>query len=356
MINLLNEYELAFGLLPNEPDSNQVIYLESHKNTDFEKYVTTHLDVVKKIFSEYGLEFIYLPELIDSITDDELEDAARYYAPWSDPTNMRALREACRISISQIPEKVKLKDGDPAVVNSKGRAFKVDVSSPGLYNTLFYQMAEAYASEGWRKNERFRFADIETMPSMVCEECSIPEPDSPIDDEYDEADRMYRELRRRHRGWMLVKILSEQLRKDEVLSPIIISSPRKLLLPAYNNMEIRLTPATMAFYLLFLKYPEGIRFKELVNYRNELYKLYCYTTRSTDKMAIARTVDLMVAQLDGNQNIQRSRIKAAISKNFIAHFCEETAQWYYLDGKRGEPMKIKIAGEPGKVDWQVDLK
>ena len=120
-------------------------------------------------------------------------------------------------------------------------------------------------------------------------------------------------------------------------------------------MQINLTPATMAFYLLFLKHPEGIRFKELVNYRNELYKLYCYTTRSTDKMAIARTVDIMVAQLDGNQNIQRSRIKAAINKSFKAHFCEETAKWYYLDGKRGEPMKIAIAKLQDKIKWYVDF-
>jgi len=355
MINLLNEYELAFGLLPNEPESNQVIYLESHKNTDFERYITTHLEVVKRIFSEYGLEFIYLPELIDSITDDELEDAARYYAPWSDPTNMRALREACKISISQLSEKVQLKDGDPAVVNSKGRAFKVDVSRPGLYNTLFYQMAEAYASEGWRNDVRYSVAKIEPISDIICEECSIPEPSSPIDDEYYASDRMYRELRRRLRGWMLEKILSEYLRNNEELSPIIIRSPRMLLLPAFNNMEIRLSPATMAFYLLFLKHPEGIRFKELISYRNELYRLYSFTTRSDDKETITRTVDKMVSQLNGNQNVQRSRIKAAISNSFKAHFCEETAKWYFLDGKRGEPMKIMIAGEPGKVSWQVDL-
>ena len=71
------------------------------------------------------------------------------------------------------------------------------------------------------------------------------------------------------------------------------------------------------------------------------------------KLAIARTVDVMVAQIDGNQDVQRSRIKAAIRNTFRAHVCERYAQAYYLEGERGEPMKIAVASEPGKVDWKV---
>ena len=81
-----------------------------------------------------------------------------------------------------------------------------------------------------------------------------------------------------------------------------------------------------------------------------------YTTKSDDKETIARTVDAMVDQLDGNQNVQRSRIKAAIRNAFKDKFCEKYARMYYLDGTRGEPMKIEIAKEKDKIDWtKADL-
>ena len=164
----------------------------------------------------------------------------------------------------------------------------------------------------------------------------------------------YLELRQKHPGWALKAILSAQLSKDEVISPIVINNPRNLILPEYN-MEIHMAPATMAFYLLFLKHPEGIRFKDLIDYRNELCRLYNYTTKSDNKEKIANTVNVMVAQLEGNQDTQRSRIKEAIRDSFKSYICEDLAKWYYLDGKRGEPMKIAVAGEPGKVKFEVDI-
>ena len=366
MINLLNEYELAFGVLPNEPDSNQVIYIENHKNIKLEWYIKGHLSELKKMFRSRGLEFIYLPELVDCIDDDDLINAARYYAPWLKSTDLQALRDACKISIEQLYENVDLKDDVPAVVNGKGRAFKVDVkdSNPDLLYVLFDQMAEAYSTNVRHKAARFYNLDFSSLdPSFAAEErCqrhvsespTISEPENPLDDEYFEADRLYRELKNALPGWAVEAILAAQLRKDEVTSSIVINNPRKLFLPEYN-IEIGMTPATMAFYLLYLKHPEGIKFKDLVDYRDELYKFYNFTTRSGDKQAIERTVDVMVAQIDGNQDVQRSRIKAAIRNRFRAQICERYAQTYYLDGKRGEPMKIAVAGVPGKVIWKVDL-
>ena len=356
MINLLNEYELAFGLLPNEPDSNQVIYIENHKNIKLEWYIKGHLYSLKRLFSEHGLEFVYLPELIDCVDDDTLMNAARYYVPWLNTNDLKALREACKISIEQLYEKVKLKDDVPAVVNGNGRAFKVDVSREREYSILFSQIAEAYSKDAERDDPHilYRMRPVEDEWSRMSEPGITYQSENPLNDEYAQADKLYEELKKTYPSFALEAILAAQLRKDEVTSKIVINNPRKLILPDYN-LEIGMTPATMAFYLLYLKHPEGIKFKDLVDYREELYKFYSFTTKSSDKLAIVRTVDVMVAQIDGNQDVQRSRIKAAIRNTFRAHVCERYAQAYYLDGTRGEPMKIAVAGEPGKVIWEVVL-
>ena len=355
MMNLLNEYELALGLLPNESDSNQVIYIENHKNIKLEWFIKGNLYELKKLFSKRGLEFIYLPELIDCIDDEALIEAARYYIPWLNTTDMQTLREACKISIEQLYNQVNLKDGVPAVVNSKGRAFKVDVSRERDFGILFYQIAEAYARETDQEEQCIMYQTI--LDEKGWNEASEPgfsyKSENPLDEEYAESDRMYNELKKKLPSWALEAVLSAQLRKEETISRIVIDSPRRLLLPDYNNMEIRLAPATMAFYLLFLKHPEGIRFQELIDYRKELYDIYRFTTKSDNKEAIAHTVDVMVAQIDGNQDIQRSRIKAAINNSFRSYICEDYAKWYYLDGKRAEPMKIAVAGQPGKVIWNL---
>ena len=356
MMNLLNEYELAFGLLPNEPDSNQVIYIENHKNIKLEGYIKGHLYSLKRLFSEHGLEFVYLPELIDCVDDDTLMNAARYYVPWLNTNDLKALREACKISIEHLYEKVKLKDDVPAVVNGNGRAFKVDVSREREYSILFSQIAEAYSKDAERDDPHilYRMRPVEDEGSRMSEPGITYQSENPLNDEYAQADKLYEELKKTYPSFALEAILAAQLRKDEVTSKIVINNPRKLILPDYN-LEIGMTPATMAFYLLYLKHPEGIKFKDLVDYREELYKFYSFTTKSSDKLAIARTVDVMVAQIDGNQDVQRSRIKAAIRNTFRAHVCERYAQAYYLDGTRGEPMKIAVAGEPGKVIWEVVL-
>lgn len=369
MINLLNEYELVSGFLPNEPDSNQVIYVENFKNKELAKYVYDNLLEIKTTFRNRGLEFIYLPELMDGISDDQLKDEASYYIPWLKPTDLDSLRNACKIALDEIVKKVNLKRDAPAVVNNKGRAFMVDVPHQQHFNALFYQIAEAYGLEHEEKERISLFTEddykfyadrrYEPQPITynVCE-CELPYPEEPdpasiLKDEYAAATRLFEHLKEKHRGWVLEAMLAELARKDEITSRIIVNSPRKLLLPEYNNMEISMAPATMAFYLLYLKHPEGIRFKELVDHRKELYKIYSYTTKSGDKNVIARTVDTMVAQLGGSQDVHRSRIKEAINNAFKGQLYEGYASKYYLDGKRDDPMKVEVAGEAGKVVWNI---
>ena len=368
MISLLSEYELVFGMLPDEPDSSRVIYIESHKNEWLEGYIRTHLDLVKGIFSRRGLEFLYLPEMVDDLTDERLADAVRYCAPWYKPTDLEGLRNALKVSVERLYETVNLKDGASAVVNRQGRAFKVEVkdSNPDLLYVLFDQMAEAYA-RGERQTDggiRFRVSEPkvhhyldelgkEAMEHYFAEEAPTYQTLSPIDDEYSNINTLWEQVKQKRPTRELEAMLKAMLQDDKVISTVVIDNPRTLKLPEYN-MEIRMAPATMAFYLLFLKHPEGIRFKELIGHRDELYKLYAFTTKSGNKAAIARTVDVMVSQLDGNQDIQRSRIKSAIRKSIEARFSEYLARWYYLDGKRGDLMKVAVAGEPGKVIWKVD--
>lgn len=80
---------------------------------------------------------------------------------------------------------------------------------------------------------------------------------------------------------LLLKAISvpvlEQLRIEAAratLSPLVITEDYRFLLPGYGNREVQLSPIHKALYMLFLNHPEGIEFKNLVDYREELFVLY----------------------------------------------------------------------------------
>lgn len=79
---------------------------------------------------------------------------------------------------------------------------------------------------------------------------------------------------------LLLKAISvpvlEQLRIEAAratLSPLVITKNYRFLLPDYGNKEVQLSPIHKALYLLFLNHSEGIEFKNLVDYREELLSL-----------------------------------------------------------------------------------
>ena len=90
---------------------------------------------------------------------------------------------------------------------------------------------------------------------------------------------------------LLLKAISvpvlEQLRIEAAratLSPLVITKNYRFLLPDYGNKEVQLSPIHKALYLLFLNHSEGIEFKNLVDYREELLSL------STEKPATESTL------------------------------------------------------------------
>ena len=89
---------------------------------------------------------------------------------------------------------------------------------------------------------------------------------------------MIREIRERveklrQRG-LAASVLDELIHPEGKLSQMVITKDFRLLLTDYHGMEIKMEPLVKAVYMLFLNHPEGIRFKELPGYREELTGIY----------------------------------------------------------------------------------
>ena len=101
-----------------------------------------------------------------------------------------------------------------------------------------------------------------------------------------------------------------------------------------------------AVYFFFLRHPEGILFKHLPDYRQELLSIYGkLRPLGLSKRSIQSIEDVTNPCLN-SINEKCARIRAA----FILKFEEHLAKNYYVTGDRGEPKRILLSRD--LVIWE----
>lgn len=160
-----------------------------------------------------------------------------------------------------------------------------------------------------------------------------------------------------------IKRMIEQLHKDgfeefvlrcmvpvhEKLSSVTITSNYEIVLPDYGNKIIEMSPLPKAVFLLFLKHPEGICFKDLVDYKDELRGIYEKITNRTNSMVIGDSIDKVTDPTQNAINEKCSRIREA----FLKQMDERLAKSYYITGFKSE--RKRIALPRNLVVWQCNL-
>ncbi len=147
-----------------------------------------------------------------------------------------------------------------------------------------------------------------------------------------ELKRLIEQLQAEGRTDLLLKAIGvpllEALRIEAAkgrLSRLVITEDYRFILTDYNK-EVELQPVHKAVYLLFLAHPEGIEFKRLADYREELTRYYMATAKMMDKEKIIESVDHLINPLDNAINEKCSRIK----KVFLELMDEYTASYYII--------------------------
>ena len=147
-----------------------------------------------------------------------------------------------------------------------------------------------------------------------------------------ELKRLVGQLQAEGRHDLLLKAIGvpllEELRIEAAkgrLSRLVITKDYRFILEDYHR-EVELQPVHKAVYLLFLTHPEGIEFKHLADYREDLLRYYMATAKLMDKEKIIEGVDHLINPLDNAINEKCSRIK----KVFLELMDEYTASYYII--------------------------
>jgi hypothetical protein len=133
------------------------------------------------------------------------------------------------------------------------------------------------------------------------------------------------------------------------ISRMVITRDHRIILPDYDNMEINMTPIVKAVYLLFLRHPEGINYKDLGDYRDELRAIYMDIKGSALNATMEQSIALAIDPLNNSINEKVARIREA----FVTRFDERLATNYIIHGDRGEAKRIPLHRE--LVEWQQSV-
>ena len=145
------------------------------------------------------------------------------------------------------------------------------------------------------------------------------------------------------------KLLIKLIPEEPSLSRLVITKDFRIVLPDYQNMEIKMEPLNKAVYLLFLKHPEGIIFKHLTDYRKELIEIYTQLRPLGMTERAMHSIEDVTNPTLNSINEKCARIRGA----FISKFDENLAKNYFITGRRGEAKKILLPRE--LVEWEEEI-
>ena len=136
---------------------------------------------------------------------------------------------------------------------------------------------------------------------------------------------------------MSEKEITALFHTEQPLLKLFISKNYKIFL-GDERKEVHMEPLVKAVYLLFLKHPEGIVFKNLPAYRQELTKIYSEIRPWGLSDRALRSIEDVTNPMLNSINEKCARIRGA----FVGQFDDHLARHYYIDGLRGEAKKITL--------------
>ena len=136
---------------------------------------------------------------------------------------------------------------------------------------------------------------------------------------------------------MSEKELTSLLEAERPLLQLAVSKDYRLYL-GEQRMEVRMEPLVKAVYLLFLRHPEGIIFKDLPDYRQELTKIYSDVRPCGLTDRALQSIEDVTNPMLNSINEKCARIKKAI----LGVMGSDMAEHYYIKGTRSERKGIAL--------------
>ena len=115
------------------------------------------------------------------------------------------------------------------------------------------------------------------------------------------------------------------------------------------TVEVKLHPLAKVVYLLYLKYPDGISFKSLSDYKHELLTLYKSISNRVSIEGMEHTIDALTDPTRNTIN----EVCSTIKRTFVQMMKAPIAQQYIISGKKGNKKRIIL--DRGLINWHITI-
>ncbi len=134
-------------------------------------------------------------------------------------------------------------------------------------------------------------------------------------------------------------------------SPIVVNNDFKIILPDYDEVELKMSCIQKMLYMFFMRHPDGVRLKDLVDHASELAAIYSCLKDCPRAEAMQKVEQYMCSSELRNQ---------ALSK--INRIVTRTVKWpeangenpYVIAGKRGDIYRLAIGHDKIRFNPQPE--
>ncbi len=123
---------------------------------------------------------------------------------------------------------------------------------------------------------------------------------------------------------------------------LVVNHDRKIILPEYNEMELKMSAASRTLYIWFLTHPQGSRLKDLTKHRTEIIGIYEEVHPGCNY--VEQCVDALLQPDRLNQNF--SRIKKIVRSVILN---DDIAASYFISKDAEGNYRLPIAAVPEKI-------
>lgn len=363
------KYTLGLKGVPFEPHPKQIIYVENEYDEEINHFIFDHHENICNYFKLFGYEFCYLPLMAENFS----KDTHWYYNPDVGDV-LRCQSVGSSFLLNYMPRPQNRHNIPPSLIYYKENIEvkpDEDIALRGItigdirfrdseFADILSDIIED-CSQNWDSEIRFCY---EAKPSnesysisrsepkeetYIC--CSI-DPIPHLEEQFDEetqnlvkevADKIKKLKQKGISAYVLESLLRNP---NDKLSRMVITADYRIILPDYNDMEIVMTPLVKAVYILFLRHEDGIPFKHLSDYHDELLQIYTNVRGGWLTSEMKKSVIYATSPFNNSINEKCARIREA----FVSQFDEHLAKHYFVTGKRGEPKKIALSRD--LVKWE----
>lgn len=334
--------------------AKELVYIASEEDKDLTELFETRPEMLEGWGQMIGFHIIYLPLLIKKLKDKQV---LQYRAPYLNDVELSEITIGNDFLLQYLEnpsDKEKIKQGfirtedihrgNDGKDKATNRFYPLSSKSGEPLADQLHRIGKQISLEKGGHDRYLEsqtqsfddFDDAESSSTNFADDSFSPdEQEETINELMEEVRERINKLRQRG---IAEYLLEKLIHPDNRLSRLVITRDWRILLPDYNDMEIKMEPLVKAVYLLFLRHPEGIVFKQLPDYREELTKIYNQLKPSGLTDRALQSIEDVTNPMLNSINEKCARIRAA----FVGQFDEYMAKSYYVDGLRGEAKKIAL--------------